>query len=261
MDLSLKGRTALVCGSTQGIGLAAASEISLLGADCILIARNEERLKTALESLDKSLGQQHGYLVADFSRPEQVEAAVLGLLSGLTIQILVNNTGGPSAGPIVQAEQEAFQAAFSQHLICNHLLARAVLPGMQKSGYGRIINILSTSVKVPIRNLGVSNTTRWAVAAWSKTLAGELAPYGITVNNVLPGSTMTGRLKTMLSNTARQFGSTYEAVETEWLQKIPMGRFGKVQEIAALVAFLASPAASFITGASIPADGGQTPSI
>ncbi|MGH2643070.1 MAG: SDR family NAD(P)-dependent oxidoreductase, partial [Chitinophagaceae bacterium] len=180
MELSLKGKNALICGSTQGIGLASAIEIAELGANCTLLARNEDGLKKALTQLNKD--DKHNYLVADFSQPEQVSAVTKDFLQKQTIHILINNSGGPAGGPILETSPEAFIKAISQHLICNQLLAQSVVPGMRKAGYGRIINIISTSVKTPIPNLGVSNTTRWAVAAWAKTLAGEVAPYGITVN-------------------------------------------------------------------------------
>lgn len=259
MDLSLKGKTALIGGSSQGIGLAGAIEIANLGADCVLLARNEENLKEAVSQLNNH--GRHDYLVADFSHPEQVSEVVSRFLQKKTVHILVNNSGGPAGGPLLDASPEVFIKAISQHLICNQLLTQLVVPGMRNAGYGRIINIISTSVKTPIPNLGVSNTTRWAVAAWAKTLAREVAPHGITVNNVLPGSTITGRLKFLFETISKQRGTTYEAIANEWMSEIPMKRFGKVEEIAALIAFLASPAASYITGTAIPVDGGKTPCL
>jgi len=259
MDLSLQGKTALVCGSSQGIGLATAVELALLGATCILLARNEERLKKVLSTLDTSNGQQHRYVVADFAELAQVAAVAAKVAAEGPIHILINNTGGRAAGAVLAASAAAFTAAFSQHLLCNQTLAQAVVPGMIKAGYGRIINIISTSVKTPIKNLGVSNTTRWAVAAWSKTLATELAPHGITVNNVLPGSTSTARLEGLFNSSAAARNVTTDVIEAEWLKDIPMQRFGEAREIAALAAFLASPAASYITGTSTAVDGGKTP--
>jgi 3-oxoacyl-[acyl-carrier protein] reductase len=259
MDLSLQGKTALVCGSSQGIGLATAAELALLGATCILLARNEERLKNVLATLDTSNGQQHRYVVADFAAIAQVADVAAKVAAEGPVHILINNTGGPAAGPVIAASAEAFTAAFSQHLLCNQALAQALVPGMIKAGYGRIINIISTSVKTPIKNLGVSNTTRWAVAAWSKTLATELAPHGITVNNVLPGSTSTARLEGLVTSSAEARNVATDVIEAEWLKEIPMQRFGEAREIAALAAFLASPAASYITGTSTAVDGGKTP--
>lgn len=259
MDLSLSGKKALICGGSQGIGLASAMEISALGADCVLLARNDKSLKKAVSQLN---GQgQHSYLTADFSDPSQVALIVKNYLKKESIQILVNNSGGPAGGPILEATPEDFLKAFKQHLICNQVLAQLLVPGMKKSGYGRIINIISTSVKTPIPNLGVSNTTRWAVASWAKTLAGELAKYGITVNSVLPGSTLTERLRFLFETQAKQRKTTAEVVRQEWLSEIPMKRFAEAKEIAAFVAFLASPAASYITGTAVAVDGGKTPSL
>ncbi|MBO9728080.1 MAG: SDR family oxidoreductase [Chitinophaga sp.] len=259
MDLSLNGKTALVCGSSQGIGLATAEELALLGATCILLARNEDRLKSVLPGLSTNQGQQHRYVVADFSEVAQVTAVATGIAAQGPVHILVNNTGGPAAGPILSADATAFTDAFSQHLLCNQALAQALVPGMIAAGFGRIINIISTSVKTPLKNLGVSNTTRWAVAAWSKTLATELAPHGITVNNVLPGSTSTARLEGLFRSSAAARNVSPEVVAAEWLKEIPMQRFGEAREIAALAAFLASPAAAYITGTSTAVDGGKTP--
>ena len=259
--MSLKGRTALVAGSTQGIGLASAQAMASLGANCILISRDEAKLKEAVSTLDTIAGQKHAYLVADFQQPQQVEDIVAAYVKNNTIDILVNNSGGPAAGPVADAKPEQFLQAFQQHLICNHILVTQVSPGMKASGYGRIINIISTSVKIPLKNLGVSNTIRGAVASWAKTMANELGKFGITVNNVLPGATATGRLEAIISNKISKTGMAQEEVEKEMLEEIPAGRFGKPEEIAAVVAFLASPAAGYINGTSIPVDGGRTGSI
>lgn len=261
LSLDLSGKTALVAGSTQGIGLAAAQSLASLGARCILIARNEEKLKTAAGSLPRPGGQEHSYAVADFSQPGEVAAIAQQLVEKEVIHILVNNSGGPAGGPIIAATPEAFMSAFQQHLICNQLLASTLLPGMKAAGYGRIINVISTSVKVPLKGLGVSNTIRGAVASWAKTWSMEVARFGITVNNVLPGATATGRLESIIENKVSKTGQEKEVVTEEMLAEIPAGRFGQPEEIAAVVAFLATPAAAYVNGTSIPVDGGRTGAI
>lgn len=261
MNVSLQGKTAIVCGSTQGIGLASAIELAQLGANCILVARNKTALETALAQLDISSGQRHSYAVADFSKTDDVKKMIAAIVSEKTVHILVNNTGGPASGPITDATEEAFLAAFNQHVICNHILTKAVMPSMKEAGYGRIINIISTSVKIPLPNLGVSNTTRGAVASWAKTMANELGQFNITVNNVLPGSTKTQRLAAIIENNAAKINTTVDQLKQQMEREIPMKRFGEASEIGAVVAFLASPAASYVNGVSIPVDGGRTGSI
>jgi 3-oxoacyl-[acyl-carrier protein] reductase len=261
MNLSLEGKYAIICGSTQGIGLAIAEELALLGANCTLIARNEDALKAAVHSLDIALRQQHGYLVADFSKPEELKRVITAHLSTNPVHILINNTGGPAGGPITEASEEAFLNTFNQHLICNHILTKACIPSMKEGGYGRIIKIISTSVKIPLKNLGVSNTIRGAVASWAKTMANELGQYNITVNNVLPGSTRTDRLETIINNVSSRTNRPVAEVEKEMMEEIPARRFGDASEVAAVAAFLASPAASYVNGTSIPVDGGRTGSI
>lgn len=261
MNISLQGKTALICGSTQGIGLAIAKELALLGSDCILMARNAESLERAKQELDTQQGQMHQVAVADFSNTDSVNNAVEQILNNNTIHILINNTGGPPAGPITAAKSEDFLSALNLHLINNHNLATAVLPGMKESGYGRIVNIVSTSVKIPLANLGVSNTARAAVAGWAKTLANEVASYGITVNNVLPGATATVRLSSIIENKSKKANLELKEVEEEMLHEIPMRRFGQPEEVAAMAAFLTTPAAAYITGQSICVDGGRTGSI
>jgi len=198
MDLTLTGKNALVCGSTRGIGKAAAIELAQMGANVTLVARNEIELKKVVTELDSSKAQKHGYICADYSKPEELKSKVQQLVKEKAIHILVNNTGGPAGGPAINAKVEEFIQTFSNHLLCNHILMQAVVEGMKQAKFGRIINIISTSVKQPIKGLGVSNTIRAAVANWSKTLSVELAPFGITVNNVLPGATMTQRLTSLL---------------------------------------------------------------
>jgi 3-oxoacyl-[acyl-carrier protein] reductase len=258
MDLNLGGKTALVCGSTQGIGKACAVEIAALGATVILLARNEERLKLALAELDSSSGQQHAYVVADFDNPDDLKAKITDLSSTRIVHILVNNTGGPPPGLAIDAEINQFTKAFSNHLLCNHILTQAVANGMIRERYGRIINIISTSVKMPIRGLGVSNTIRGAVANWSKTLSVELGKFGITVNNVLPGATMTGRLESIIHRNAEKNKMSVQELTNEMIKEIPAGRIADPKEVAAAVAFLATPAAGYINGINLPVDGGRT---
>ncbi len=259
--LSLQGRNALISGSTQGIGLAAAEALASLGASCTLLARNENSLKAAVASLSATAGQVHNYLVADFSRPEELRVVAADYFRTHTAHILINNTGGPAAGPVTGAATDAFLAAFNQHLICNHILTTGAAEGMKAAGWGRIVNVISTSVKIPLKGLGVSNTIRGAVASWAKTMANELAPFGITVNNVLPGATATGRLDAIINNKAGKSGASTAEVSGEMLSEIPAGRFGQPGEIAAMIAFLASDAAGYVNGVSIPVDGGRTGSI
>jgi 3-oxoacyl-[acyl-carrier protein] reductase len=261
MNLSLEGRNAVICGSTQGIGLAIAEELALLGANCTLLARNEEGLKTAVHSLDIALRQEHHYLVADFTKPDEVKKAIDAHVAQHPVHILINNTGGPPGGPIAEATEEAFLQTFNQHLVCNHILVKAVIPSMKAAKFGRIINIISTSVKIPIKNLGVSNTIRGAVASWSKTLSLELAEFGITVNNVLPGFTSTQRLETLINSIAKRNKVPDDIIGANMRDEVPMKRFADASEIASVAAFLASPAASYVNGVSIQVDGGRTGSI
>jgi len=259
MNLDLKNKRALVCGSTQGIGKAVSVELANLGANVTLLARNEEALKKTKAELNTDKGQQHSYLVADFSKPDEVKNIVNQFVQRHgAVNILINNTGGPPSGPIANAKTEEFLSAFNNHLICNHILAQACLEGMKNSGYGRIVNIISTSVKQPLPNLGVSNTIRAAVANWSKTWANEVAQFGITVNNVLPGATSTQRLHSIIENNATKNLRPVDEVKEHMLKEIPMKRFAEANEIANAVVFLASPAAAYITGINIPVDGGRT---
>lgn len=259
MDLNLKGKSALVCGSTQGIGKAIAEELANLGCSITLCSRNEEKLNAVKEQLFHASGQQHQILVADFAKPNEVKSIIdAHIAAGNQYHILINNTGGPPGGQAIDAELEAFRIAFNQHLICNQILAQACVPAMKESGYGRIINVISTSVKMPIPGLGVSNTIRGAVANWSKTLANELGPFGITVNNVLPGATSTQRLSSIIENKANKSGKTIAEMEEEMKSEIPARRFADASEVAATAAFLASPSAGYINGVNIPVDGGRT---
>jgi 3-oxoacyl-[acyl-carrier protein] reductase len=259
MNLDLKNKKALVCGSTQGIGKAVAIELANLGATVTLVARNEASLKQAKSELSTTAGQQHSYLCVDFNDPARLKDLLEAYMQRYApVHILVNNTGGPSGGPIVNAKPEEFLSAFNVHLVCNHILAQACIEGMKNAGYGRIINIISTSVKQPLPNLGVSNTIRAAVGNWAKTMANELGKFNITVNNVLPGATNTQRLGSIIENKAMKTNTDANIVKKEMQHEIPMGRFAEASEIANAVAFLASPAASYINGINLPVDGGRT---
>mgnify|MGYP000454018164 FL=1 len=259
MNFNLNNKNALVCGSTQGIGKATALQLAELGTTVTLIARNEEKLKTVLSELSTSNGQNHKYIVADFQNPTDLKAKLSA--ANQTFHILINNTGGPAGGPVFNASLDEFESAFTQHLKCNHILVQAVVPAMKNAGYGRIINIISTSVKQPLAGLGVSNTIRGAVANWSKTLAGELGSFGITVNNVLPGATGTERLKQIINNKAEKTNQSFDEVANAMKNDIPAKRFAQPGEIANAVVFLASEAASYINGINVPVDGGRTKSL
>ncbi len=259
---SLAGKRAIACGSTQGIGYACAMQFARLGAAVTLVARREDALIKVRADLPTDSGQEHSYVCADFSDPETLVGRVTDHLKDRgAVQVLLDNAGGPPQGSIVSAKPQAFVEAFKMHVVCNQMLAQALVPGMKQAKYGRIVNIISTSVKEPIRGLGVSNTTRWAVAAWAKTMAGELAPFGITVNNILPGFTATARLDELIKARAAESGDSEDVVREDMISRIPAGRLGRPDEIAAAVGFLASPAASYINGINLPVDGGRTSSL
>lgn len=262
MEVSLKNKNAIVCGSTQGIGKAIALQFAASGANVTLIARNEQKLREVLRRLTASKEQKHNFMVADFSEPEILRKKIHNFVSeNPPVHILVNNTGGPDTGLAINARTDEYEIAFRKHLICNQILVQAVVEGMKKEKYGRIINIISTSVRQPIYNLGVSNTIRAAVASWAKTLSFELAKFGITVNNILPGSTKTERLYSIFEANAKTTGKPVEKIEDEWLSVIPAGRFGEPEELAYAAAFLASPLAGYINGINLPVDGGRLQSL
>ncbi|SDQ29546.1 SDR family oxidoreductase [Pseudoxanthomonas sp. CF125] len=262
MDLNLDGKHALVCGASAGIGRAAALELALLGADVTLLARRAETLEAVASSLPhKAEGQRHDWVAIDISEHNALTARVQALVAGNPVHILVNNTGGPPGGRAIDAEAGAYLDAFNRHLLANQALVRAVLPGMQSAQWGRIVNVISTSVKEPIVNLGVSNSIRGAVASWAKTLSRELAHDGITVNNVLPGYTRTQRLEQILDDRSASSGKSRDTIAATMLSTVPVGRFAEASEIAAAIAFLASPAAAYINGVSLAVDGGRMQSI
>ena len=257
----LKGKNALVCGSSRGIGKASAVALAELGANITLVSRSPSNLREAISELPKSKPQDHGFLVADFSNDSDLSKKVKVLAATKTIHILINNTGGPPARALLDSTPEELVQAFHDHLICNHLLTTILAPGMKRAGYGRIINITSVAVKEPIPGLGLSNTVRAAVANWAKTLAGELGPYGITVNNILPGYTATDRLESLLKANAEKTGKSVDDLKSQIIQDIPSKRIGKPQEIGAAVAFLATMEAAYINGINLTVDGGRTKSL
>lgn len=257
-SFSLAGKHAVVCGSTQGIGKAIAFAYAELGASVTLMARNEEALHLIREQLPADRGQKHRYLVADFSKWETVRRVAWDFAEAHgPVHILVNNTGGPPAGPAFEGTAEQYLNAFSQHLVCNQSLVQAFAGGMREANYGRIINIISTSVISPIKNLGVSNTIRGAVANWGRTLASELGPFGITVNNLLPGYTDTERLRSLFRGRAERNATSADEERASAMRDIPLRRLADAKEIAAVAAFLASPAASYVSGVNLPVDGGR----
>ena len=261
MDLDLSGRHALVCGGSDGIGRAAAHELALLGADVTVLARREDALREVAAALPRQGAQQHGWIMADVSKTDGLRAQVEALANGRPVHILVNNTGGPPGGPAHLAQAAAFLDAFNKHLIANQALVQAVLPGMRATAWGRIVNVISTSVKEPIVGLGVSNTVRGAVASWAKTLSRELAPMGITVNNLLPGFTETARIAQLVHDRAQSSGESEAAVADGMRRLVPLGRFARPEEIGGVIAFLCTPAAGYINGVSLAVDGGRTYSI
>ena len=262
MDLDLRGKHALVCGGSEGIGRAAAQELAAMGANVTVLARREGALGATVEALPKTFpGQAHGFIAADTNEPESLRQRLDALVSAHPVHILVNNSGGPPGGPAHAAVADAFTAAFRQHLLAAQACVQAVLPGMKAAAWGRIVNVISTSVKEPIQNLGVSNTVRGAVASWAKTLSRELGPFGITVNNVLPGYTRTQRLDQILRDRAAAASKSEDEIARGMLATVPAGRFAQAHEVAAAIAFLASPAAGYVNGVSLAVDGGRMQSI
>lgn len=261
MNLNLKGKNALVCGGSKGLGYGSATEFARLGAHVTLLSRSEASLQKAVLQLNALNDLENSYLVCDMAELGALRSKVSQRLKEGPIHLLINNSGGPAGGELQNATAEQLLKAFQTHILAAHEITQLVVPGMKTAGYGRIINIVSTSVRQPINGLGVSNTIRGAMASWSKTLSTELAKTGITVNNVLPGTTKTERLANIISSRQEMYDWTQEEANNSMLAEIPMGRFAEVDEIGGLIAYLASPAAGYITGTSIPIDGGKIKSI
>jgi 3-oxoacyl-[acyl-carrier protein] reductase len=253
-QLNLKGKKALICGASQGIGEATAIALAEMGAHVIVLARREEALAQVLKKLK---GSGHVSVALDLGK-DDIEGA---LKAHLPIHIVINNGGGPAAADLQNAQPDQFAQAFQSHVIAAQRIAQLVLPGMKAAQFGRFINIISTSVKVPIPGLGVSNTIRGAMANWAKTLANEVGMFGITVNNVLPGFTKTERLDSLLKTAADKSGQKLEQVAETWKSTIPARRFAESFEVAHAIAFLASPAGAYVSGVNLPVDGGRTPSL
>jgi len=259
--VSLSGRSTLVCGASDGIGRAVALAFAERGAGVAVLARRRERLEELCRELDDAGAAWSRAVVADLDDRAKLTREIDGLLADVqTVHVLVNNAGGPQGGPLLDADPEEFLTAIGRHVVAPHVLVQRLLPGMRSAGYGRIINVVSTSVREPIPNLGVSNTTRGAVASWAMSLSRELPP-GVTINNVLPGFTDTARLSALKEARAAREGTTPDAVHAAWLAQVPERRLARPEETAAAVAFLASPAAAYIRGVSLPVDGGRLRSI
>ncbi len=261
MDLNLIGKHALVCGASEGIGRATAHELALLGADVTVLARRPDVLQDVVAALPRQGGQQHGWIAADVAATDALRAQVQALVAGRALHIVVNNTGGPPGGPAFSADVAGYLEAFNKHVIANQTIVQAVLPGMRAAHWGRVVNVISTSVKEPISGLGVSNTIRGAVASWAKTLSRELAPFGITVNNVLPGYTETGRIAQIVNDRMKASGQAEDVILDGMRRTVPAGRFAQPSEIGGVIAFLCSPAAAYINGVSLAVDGGRMQSI
>lgn len=261
MELGLGGRVALVAASSRGLGRAVAEELAREGARLVLCARGAEALHETAAAI-RSAGTEVEAVVADVSRPSDVVRVVsAGVRTFGRIDILVTNGGGPPAGPFESQSAEAWHEAVRQNLDSVVELVRAVLPGMKERRWGRIINVTSIAVKQPVDNLILSNSVRAAVTGFARTLANEVASFGITVNNVMPGYTRTQRVDELAARTAALRGASPESQMAVWEEQIPMGRLGRPAEFAAMVAFLASERASYTTGASIPVDGGWIRSL
>ncbi len=262
-NLAFNNKNIFIGGSTNGIGWESAKLFAKYGGNLTLVARNENLLLQRLQELPNNGNQHHQYIVADFSDPENLETILNEFVvkNPVKYDVLINNTGGPPSGQLEKASTEELLSAFNLHLISFHKILGCLLQGMKSREAGSIINIISTSVKQPLNGLGVSNTIRGAVANWAKTLANELGGYNITVNNVLPGATNTGRLKEIIKNKAQKLNLQESAIEKQMADQVPLKRIAEPIEVANAVVFLASDNARYISGINLPVDGGRTKSL
>ncbi len=256
MIIDLHNRNALVCGASQGIGKAIALELAKAGASVTLLARNCAALNKIVSSLPNDGFQSHDYICSDIRDYKNISNQLeQKITDGMKYHILINNTGGPPAGLLSEANITALQEAFEMHVIAAQHISSLLLPTMKTENYGRIINIISVGLKQPIANLGVSNTIRGAMGSWAKTLSSELGKYGITVNNILPGYTNTERLRNLIEIMSNEKKSKAE-IRNNIIKDIPAGRLGEPAEIAYIATFLASELAGYINGINLPVDGG-----
>jgi len=262
MDLGIRGKVAIVTASSRGLGRAVAEELATEGVTLVLCARDKSSLEATAESIRQTRGASVTSIVADVSDPADIER-VWECARGAfgRVDILVNNAGGPPAGPFESHPPSAWSDALKLNFESAVNMTRAVLPGMKERRWGRIINITSIAVKQPVDNLILSNSVRAAVTGFARTLANEVASYGVTVNNVMPGYTLTDRISDLASSNAAQRGVSADSIVATWETQIPAGRLGTPAEFAAMVTFLASERASYTTGASIPVDGGWIRSL
>ncbi|MGN0003033.1 MAG: SDR family oxidoreductase [Sphingobacterium composti] len=261
MEINLSGKHALVGGSTSGIGKAIAQQLAKCGAQVTLVARNEDKLKETLASMDVSQGQNHQYLIVDYLDFDDYKSKIEKYLEKTEVDILVNNTQGPNPGTIAQKSMNDYQQAFDLLFQNAVYTTNLVIPKMQANGFGRIINVSSMTVKEPQGNLVLSNTMRTALVSWSKSLSNLVAKDNITVNSVMTGYFDTERLSSLMENQAKNEGVSFEEIKAKRIASIPSGRLGDPKEYGYLIAFLASEYAAFLTGASIPLDGGIAKSL
>ena len=259
-DSALKGFRALICGASKGIGRSIAESMAKTGADVIICSRNKDALVEFCDELMGMGAKSAKPLPLDLENTENVEKSITKLLNDGPIHILINNVSGPPGGPLLNVELSEFEPAFKRHLHAAHTITRMLVPGMEEAGIGRIVNIISTSVREPIDNIGLSNTLRGAMASWSKSLSREL-PACITINNILPGFTDTSRLNSLAKSISEKTGKTIPEIQENWMNQVPIGRLIDPQETALAATFLCLPTSGGIRGVSLAVDGGRMRSI